>query len=125
VKAPINAGYICNVASLNIAIFSFYLDEVIVTRNCSIPDGKKLFFPIINNVIFDTPNICGQDNNNLSYEDMVASVKEQTDAATGMKVTLDGREVRNIKRIRPRATSEACHFLQGESPCLEFKGMNS
>ena len=20
-----------------------------------------------------------------------------------------------------RATSEACHFLQGESPCLEFK----
>ena len=24
-----------------------------------------------------------------------------------------------------RATSEACHFLQGESPCLEFKGMNS
>jgi len=26
---------------------------------------------------------------------------------------------------RLRATSEACHFLQGESPCLEFKGMNS
>ena len=24
-----------------------------------------------------------------------------------------------------RATSKACHFLQGESPCLEFKGMNS
>jgi hypothetical protein len=23
------------------------------------------------------------------------------------------------------ATSEACHFLQGESPCLEFKGVNS
>jgi hypothetical protein len=23
------------------------------------------------------------------------------------------------------ATSEACRFLQGESPCLEFKGMSS
>ena len=28
-------------------------------------------------------------------------------------------------QVRPCATSEACHFLQGESPCLEFKGMNS
>jgi hypothetical protein len=28
VKAPINAGYLCNVASLNIAISSFYSDEV-------------------------------------------------------------------------------------------------
>ena len=74
----------------------------VVTRDCSIPEGKKLFFPIINNVLFDTPNICGQDNNNLSYEDMVASVKESTDAATGMKVTLDGRALRNIKRISPQ-----------------------
>jgi hypothetical protein len=24
-----------------------------------------------------------------------------------------------------RATSEACYFLQGASPCLEFKGLNS
>jgi len=24
-----------------------------------------------------------------------------------------------------RATSEACHFWQGESPCLEFKGVSS
>jgi hypothetical protein len=23
------------------------------------------------------------------------------------------------------ATSEACYFLQGASPCLEFKGLNS
>jgi hypothetical protein len=29
------------------------------------------------------------------------------------------------KNFWPRATSEACHFLQDESPCLEFKGMNS
>ena len=28
-------------------------------------------------------------------------------------------------RKRPRATSEACYFLQGASPCLEFKGLNS
>jgi hypothetical protein len=71
----------------------------VVTRECVIPEGKKLFFPIINNVVFDSPNICGQDNNSLSYEDMVAMVKDATDAATDMKVTLDGRTVRNISRI--------------------------
>lgn len=75
----------------------------IVTRSCSIPQGKTLFFPVINNVLFDSPNICGQDNNSLSYEDMVTSLKGQTDAATDMKVTVDGRVIRNIKRIRPQS----------------------
>jgi hypothetical protein len=75
----------------------------VVTRSCSIPQGKTLFFPIINNVLFDTPNICGQDNNSLTYEDMVTSLQDQTDQATDMNVTLDGRVIDKIKRIGPQS----------------------
>lgn len=73
-----------------------------VTRNCSIPQGINLFFPIINNVIFDTPNLCGQDANSYSYAEMKSMVQSQTDAAIAMRVTVDGREVHNIRRIRAR-----------------------
>jgi hypothetical protein len=27
------------------------------TRSCSIPEGKRLFFPVINSVNIDTPNV--------------------------------------------------------------------
>ncbi|AMK74894.1 hypothetical protein A1342_01070 [Methylomonas methanica] len=74
----------------------------VVTRNCSIPQGKKLFFPVINSVVFDSPDICGQGSDSFSYEDMREQVSNQTDAAIDMKVTLDGREVRNLKRFRPQ-----------------------
>src|SRR5437867_9117304 len=31
------------------------------SRTCSIPQGTTLFFPIINSVNINTPNVCGQD----------------------------------------------------------------
>src|SRR5262245_33149353 len=35
------------------------------TRTCSIPQGTMLFFPVINYVNINSPNVCGQDANNI------------------------------------------------------------
>src|SRR5262245_34860597 len=40
-----------------------------VTRTCSVPAGKSLFFPLVNSVNFDSPNVCGQGPENIPTED--------------------------------------------------------
>lgn len=69
------------------------------TRNCTVPKGKTLFFPVINSAQFDTPNICGQDSNHLTYDDLVGINKPFVDAAHDMVVTLNGRRISGLKRI--------------------------
>src|SRR5260370_28636548 len=43
------------------------------TRTCSVPQGTTLFFPVINQINFNTPNVCGQGPENLSVSDMRAA----------------------------------------------------
>jgi len=42
------------------------------TRSCSVPEGAALFFPVINAINFNTPNVCGQVPASISVKDLRA-----------------------------------------------------
>jgi hypothetical protein len=62
----------------------------IATRDCQVPERKRLFFPVINQVNFNTPDVCGQGSGNLSVSDMRAASAAFVDGAINLSVTLDG-----------------------------------
>ena len=69
------------------------------TRNCSIPQGEWLFFPVVNFVNFNTPN-CNQGPGNLSAETLRSQIVTIVDGATNLSVKLDGEPVKNIVRVK-------------------------
>src|SRR5262245_19870660 len=44
-----------------------------VTRTCTIPEGTSLFFPVVNNVQFDSPNLCGQGEESIPLKTLRAN----------------------------------------------------
>ena len=70
-----------------------------VTRNCSIPAGVALFFPVINSVQINTPNVCGQTGS-LSVSDLRALSAPFIDAATNLSVQVDGKPVEDLFRVK-------------------------
>jgi len=72
-------------------------------RTCSIPAGESLFFPVVNSVNINTPNVCGQDSNNMSVAALRAQIAPLIDAATNLSVRVDGRPVENVSRVKSRA----------------------
>jgi hypothetical protein len=77
------------------------------TRSCSVPEDKLLFFPVINSVNIDTPNVCGQDAANIPVEDLRAASAAFIDGVTTLLVELDGKEIKNLRRIRSRVFAVA------------------
>lgn len=63
-----------------------------VQRQCTVPEGVDLFFPVLNTFNANTPG-CFQDLNDLTIEELRDSVTPGMDAATGMSVRLDNRPV--------------------------------
>jgi hypothetical protein len=70
------------------------------TRTCSVPADKALFFPVANQINFNTPNVCGQGPANLTVADMRASSAAFVAGVTSKSVKVDGRPVMNIQRIQ-------------------------
>lgn len=68
------------------------------TRTCSIPQDKTLFFPIVNNMVFDSPNVC-QGPDSISLADLRKLVVDGTNQITFTSVTLDGKPVKFVKRV--------------------------
>jgi hypothetical protein len=68
-------------------------------RNCSVPQGMALFFPVINSIGINTPNVCGQIGS-LSVSDMRAANAGFINTAVNMSVQLDGRAVANLRRVQ-------------------------
>lgn len=73
-----------------------------VTRTCTVPAGKVLFFPVINFVFFDTPNACGQGPEAIPVAEMRAIAGAAIDGASGVSATFDGQALNNIRRVRSR-----------------------
>jgi len=67
-----------------------------VTRTCSIPQGTMLFFPVINAVNVNTPNVCGQDAKNIPVATLRAQIAPFIDGATKLSVKVDNKEVKNL-----------------------------
>jgi hypothetical protein len=60
-----------------------------VTRKCSVPEGTQLFFPVINSVFINTPEVCGQTGP-LTVSELRAMAAEEVAGAANLSVTVDG-----------------------------------
>ena len=70
------------------------------TRTCTIPEGTRLFFPVVNQAFVDTPNQCGQGADSVPLKEMRATVAAIIDGFTTREATLDGKPIKDIKRVR-------------------------
>ncbi len=68
-------------------------------RTCSVPEGTPLFFPVVNVVNVNTPNL-PPGTPDFSVSDLRAQAAFYVDGARGMKVLLDNREIKSIRRVR-------------------------
>jgi len=71
-----------------------------VSRSCSVPAGEALFFPIVNSVNINAPNVCGQGTDNLSVAQLRAMSASFIDGATNLSAEVDGKPLRNLIRVR-------------------------
>jgi hypothetical protein len=64
-------------------------------RSCSVPEGAALFFPIINEVSINSPNVCGSGPENEPVKDLRQMSKSFIDgvALSSVKVQVDGNKV--------------------------------
>jgi hypothetical protein len=69
------------------------------TRTCSVPENTSLFFPVINSVNVNSPNLCGQGQANISVKDLRVGPKGFIDGSSDLAVELDDKPV-YIERIR-------------------------
>jgi hypothetical protein len=91
-------------------------------RHCSVPQGRAIFFPVINQVVFNSPNICGQPNVSLDVATLRSYASPTIDAATNLTALVDGRAIKKINRVRSIPFSVAMpvdNILVG--PCSQIR----
>jgi hypothetical protein len=68
-------------------------------RDCSIPEGVTLFFPVVNAVNFDTPNACFQGDPlpTSFYRDAAAAF---IDGTSNLSASVDGKPIKQLHRVR-------------------------
>jgi len=71
-----------------------------VTRTCSVPADKEIFFPVANISFADTPNQCGQGPNHFSVTEMRAALADAVTGFSDLSVELDGKPVKDVQRVR-------------------------
>jgi hypothetical protein len=93
-------------------------------RKCSVPEGNDLFFPVINSVNIDTPNVCGQDANRIPVADLRALSAAFVDGGENLRVDVDGEPVGALHRVQSKvfevALPEANLF---DDPCAAVGGL--
>jgi hypothetical protein len=78
------------------------------TRTCSVPEGATLFFPVINEVSINSPNVCGSGPENEPVKDLRQMSKAFIDAVplSSIKVQVD-RKKAPFQRIQSRVFAVA------------------
>ena len=87
------------------------------TRACAVPEGTVLFFPVINTVNFNTPNVCGQGPENIPVRDLRRLSAASIDGATNLSVTVDNKSVTNLQRVRSEVFEVAVPRVNVFNPC--------
>jgi hypothetical protein len=64
-----------------------------------VPEGEALFFPVINSVNIDTPNVCGQGPEKIPVEDLRAVSAAFIDGASNLLAEVDGEAIDDLRRI--------------------------
>lgn len=69
------------------------------TRQCTIPQGVSLFFPVANFIGFDNVGQCGQDEpfGSAFWRGLAADF---VNGVTAVSVTLDGQPVKGVQRVQ-------------------------
>lgn len=92
-------------------------------RTCTVPKGKALFFPIVNSVNVDTPNICGQGSAHASVDDLRAGAAAFIDGATKLSAEVDGKPIRNLRRVKSNVFAVALpEDNLFDKPCMDAFG---
>jgi hypothetical protein len=76
-----------------------------VKRSCTIPKNKQIFFPLINSINIDTPNVCGQGPDSIAVADLRMSSKVFIDGAINLSATLDGQPIPFQREVSPVFTT--------------------
>src|SRR5882672_533857 len=71
-----------------------------VTRTCSVPDQATLFFPVINSINFNTPNVCGQGAASISVSDLRAFSAGFISGGSKLSASVDSQPVSPLKHIK-------------------------
>lgn len=93
-------------------------------RNCSVPEGKELFFPIVNSVNINIPNVCGQGADNVPVADSRSFSADFINAITKVSVTVNGTSTDNARRVRSKVFEVA--FPDNnvfDEPCISLGGV--
>lgn len=95
-----------------------------VTRTCSIPEDRAIFFPVINSVNIDAPNICGQGPERTPVSQLRAASAGFIDGAANIAVELDGRRIARRPRVRSDVFSVALPERNlFDAPCASLGGV--
>jgi hypothetical protein len=70
------------------------------TRSCSVPEEATLFFPVINSINFNTPNVCGQGPAAISVKDLRSLSATLIAGASQLSVSVDGQPVTALEHIK-------------------------
>jgi len=94
------------------------------TRNCSIPAGTTLFFPVINQIGYNSPG-CGQGPENISAKEFRKAIGDFIGSVRlgDLSVELDSKSIKDFERVR----SEVFAIALPEEPNIAFcpKGIYS
>lgn len=93
-------------------------------RTCKLPEGKILFFPIVNASFFNSPGTCGQDKAvNYSVRELRQAVADFANKARELKATLQGNGPKPIRLQPIRLRSGVFEFTQpADNLNLYFSG---
>jgi hypothetical protein len=72
----------------------------VAERRCTLPEGKDLFFPAINQISVSTPNVCELGPEPSSVKELRATSAPIINNVSDLEVTLDGRPVHHLRRIQ-------------------------
>jgi len=93
-------------------------------RNCSVPEGKDLFFPIVNSVNINVPNVCGQSADNVPVADLRTFSADFINAITKVSITVNGNPIEKARRVRSKVFEVA--FPENnvfDEPCAGLDGV--
>jgi hypothetical protein len=93
-------------------------------RNCTVPDNVNLFFPVVNSVNLNSPNICGQGPANISVADLRAGAAPFIDGSINLLVEVDGRPLKHLRRVQSKVFAAALPEDNiFDSPCASLGGV--
>jgi hypothetical protein len=96
------------------------------TRSCSVPEGKTLFFPVVNSVNIDSPNVCGQGPDRTPLPDLRLLPAVSVDGATGLVVEVDGKPIKTGRRVQSRVFEVTLpEDNVFDTPCASLGGVPS